>query len=132
MGGWLGESNSTRKAHARRVNKEEILFLERPSKAQKKDPMILLFSEEDVKGVAMPHDDALVVTIMVENHTIHRILVDNGSSADILYLPIFKQMGINQERIKPFGSPLVGCTGEKVQPMGIISLSITMGTTPKQ
>ena len=54
MGGWLGESDSTRKAHVRRVNKEEILFLERPSKSQKKDPMILSFSEEDAEGVAMP------------------------------------------------------------------------------
>jgi hypothetical protein len=40
-----GESNSIRKAHARTVNEEEVLFLERPSKAQKKDPMILSFSK---------------------------------------------------------------------------------------
>ena len=36
-----GKSNSARKAHARRVNAKEILFLERPSNAQQKDPMIL-------------------------------------------------------------------------------------------
>ncbi|XP_059446567.1 uncharacterized protein LOC132178131 [Corylus avellana] len=56
-----GESNLARKAHARRVNTEEVLFLERPSKTQEKDPMILSFSEEDAKGVAMPHDDVLMV-----------------------------------------------------------------------
>ena len=59
-------------------------------------------------GVAMPHDDALVVTLTVANHVIHRILVDNGRSADILYWPAFQQMGIDQDTIKPFGSPLVG------------------------
>ena len=53
----------------------------------------------------MPHDDALVITIIVANHVIHRISVDNESLAEILYLTIFKQMGIDQERIKPFGSP---------------------------
>jgi hypothetical protein len=43
----------------------------------------------------MPHDDALVVTLTVANHGIHRILVDNESSADILYWPTFQQMGID-------------------------------------
>jgi hypothetical protein len=43
----------------------------------------------------MPLDDVLVVIVTIANHTIHRILVDNGSSVDILYWPAFQQMGIN-------------------------------------
>jgi hypothetical protein len=61
-----------------------------------------------LEGVVMPHDDALVVTVTVANHAIHRILVDNRSLADILYWPAFQQMGIEQDKIKPFGSPLIG------------------------
>jgi hypothetical protein len=76
----------------------------------------------------MPHDDALVVTLTVANHGIHRILVDNGSSADILS---FQQMGIDRERIKPFASPLVGFGGEVVFPIGIIPLPVTAGTAPQ-
>jgi hypothetical protein len=41
-------------------------------------------------------------------------------------------MGIDRERIKPFGSPLVGFTGEQVQPMGLITLPVTARTAPKQ
>jgi hypothetical protein len=80
----------------------------------------------------MPHDDALVLTLTVANHVIHRILVDNGSSAEILYLPAFKQMGIDWDRIKSFGSPLVGFTREQVQSIGLNSLPITTRTAPKQ
>ena len=58
--------------------------------------------------VVMPHDGALVVSVTVANHAIHQILVDNGSSANVLYWLAFKQMGINRDRIKPFGSPLMG------------------------
>ena len=40
-------------------------------------------------------------------------------------------MGIDRDRIKPFGSPLVGFGGEQVYPVGINSLSLTAGTAPK-
>ncbi|XP_059451437.1 uncharacterized protein LOC132182235 [Corylus avellana] len=94
--------------------------------------MVLSFSEEDAKGIMLPHDDALVVTVTVANHVLHRILVDNGSSADILYWSVFKQIGIDRSRIKPFGSPLVGFAREQVQPIGIISLPVTAGIALRQ
>jgi hypothetical protein len=65
------------------------------------------------------------------NHAIHRILIDNGSFTDILYWPVFQQMGINRDRNKPFGSPLMGFDGEQVYPMGIISLPLTARTGPE-
>jgi hypothetical protein len=108
-----------------------VYSLHRPSKAAKTDSVVLCFSEEDARGVVIPHDDALVVTLTVANHGIHRILVDNGSSADILYWPAFQQMGIDRERIKPFASPLVGFGGEVVFPIGIIPLPVTAGTAPR-
>ncbi|XP_059446360.1 uncharacterized protein LOC132177900 [Corylus avellana] len=126
-----GQSNSARKAHARKTQTEEVFTVQRLSKVAKKDSVILSFSEEDARGVMQPHDDPLVVTITVANHMIHRILVDNGSSADILYWPVFKQMGIDRDRVTPFSSPLVGFAGEQVQPIGLISLPVTAGTAPK-
>jgi hypothetical protein len=56
--------------------------------------VIISFSEKDAEGVSMPYDDALVVTMIVANHTVYRILVDNGSSAKILYWSVVQQMGI--------------------------------------
>jgi hypothetical protein len=41
-------------------------------------------------------------------------------------------MGIDQDRIKPFGSPLIGFAEKQVQLVGIISLPVIAGTTPKQ
>jgi hypothetical protein len=120
-----------RKAYARSLQGQELYSLHRPSKAAMTDSVVLSFSEEDARGVVMPHDDALVVTLTVANHGIHRILMDNGSSADILYWPTFQQMGIDRERIKPFASPLVEFGGEVVFPIGIIPLPVTVGTTPQ-
>jgi hypothetical protein len=126
-----GESTSARKAHARSIHIEEVYQVGRPRKVQKKDIETISFYDEDTNGVSMPHDDALVVTMTVANHTIHQILVDNGSSAEIIYWSVIQQMGIPRDKIKPFGSPLVGFTGEQVQTMGVISLPITCGTSPR-
>ncbi|XP_059436608.1 uncharacterized protein LOC132169620 [Corylus avellana] len=111
---------------------EEIFLLEKPSKVQKQEPSILTFSEEDAKEISMPHDDALVITLTVANHAVHRVLVDNGSLADILYWTIVQQLSISREKLKPFLSPLIGFVGERVQPIGMISLPVIAGTAPKQ
>jgi hypothetical protein len=74
-----------------------VYSLHRPTKSAKIESVVLSFFEEDARGVIMPHDDALVVTLTVANHGIHRILVDNGSSVDILYWLAFQQMGIERD-----------------------------------
>jgi hypothetical protein len=89
--------------------------------------LTLSLSEEDEIGILMPHDDVLVVIITMVEHDIHQILVENGSSANILYWPVLKQMNIDWERIKLFESPLVGFAREKVQSIGLISLPIIAG-----
>ena len=50
----------------------------------------LSFSEEDKMGTIQPHDDALVVTLRIGNYDVKRVMVDQGSSADIMYPDLFK------------------------------------------
>ena len=47
------------------------------------------FSEEDARGVKQPHDDPLVIMLMIEGFNTRRVLVNNGSSIDIIYLSTF-------------------------------------------
>ena len=66
--------------------------------------------------------------LRVEEFNIHRMLIDNGSSVDIIYLPVFQQMKLDKKRIKPFTSPLVSFTGDRIFPAGIITLIIIART----
>ena len=61
----------------------------------------------------------------------HRVLVDNGSLADILYYPAFQQMGISKERLISTNAPLIGLGGTKVLPLGAITLSVMVGDYPQ-
>ena len=100
-------------------------------KIARRESPIIGFSEEDARRLYHPHDD-LVVSIQIEDYNMHRVLVDNGSSADILYYPAFQQMGIGRERLIPTNTPLVGFGGTRVLPLGAITLSVVVGNYPQQ
>ena len=60
------------------------------------------------------------------------MLVDNGSSADILYYPVFQQIGIDRARLIPMNAPLVSFEVTRVFPLGAVTLSMTVGDYPQQ
>uniref|UniRef100_A0A2N9ED79 Uncharacterized protein n=1 Tax=Fagus sylvatica TaxID=28930 RepID=A0A2N9ED79_FAGSY len=124
-----GTSRASRKAYARQVH--NIMVVQRPPKNVRLDDQIISFSEEDARGTHQPHDDALVITVNIAGFTTRRVMVDNGSSADILYLPAYQQMRLDKDKLRPMDAPLVGFTGDKVCPVGIVTLPITVGTHPK-
>ncbi|GAV57343.1 LOW QUALITY PROTEIN: Lipase_GDSL domain-containing protein, partial [Cephalotus follicularis] len=64
--------------------------------------------EADYEGVRLPLEDPVVVTLLVELFTMKRILIDSGSSADILYKHAFDQLRIPADQLKPIKTPLVG------------------------
>ncbi|GAV73746.1 LOW QUALITY PROTEIN: hypothetical protein CFOL_v3_17229, partial [Cephalotus follicularis] len=93
---------------------------------------VISFSEADYEGVRLPHDDPVVMTLLVELFTMKRILIDNGSSANILYKHAFDQLRIPADQLKPVKTPLVSFAGETIHPLGSINLSVVAGTAPRQ
>ena len=75
---------------------------------------------------------ALVVSIRVGDYNTHRVLVDNGSSTDILYYLVFQQMRIDRDRLIPVNASLVGFGGIRVHPLGAVTLSVTVGDYSQQ
>ena len=86
------------------------------------------FSEGDALGVKQPHNDPLVIMMNIEGFNTKRILVDNGSFADIIYLPAFQQLRLDPKRLRPFDSPLVSFSKDQVYPKGIVTLTVAVGT----
>ncbi|XP_075640399.1 uncharacterized protein LOC142612168 [Castanea sativa] len=123
-----GSCKSLKKACQRQVNSVHML----PPFKQRRTDHDISFNEEDARRVRQPHNDPLVITLTIEGFNTKRILIDNGSSADIMYLPAFQQLKLDPKRLRPFDSPLVSFSGDKVYPRGIVTLKVTIGTYPQQ
>ena len=126
-----GESSSARKAHLRSIRSVEMEEIHTVSKLPRLDTTIT-FSDSYLEGCQHPYDDPLVVRAIVANTTVHRVLVDNGSSADIIFASAFDKMGVGREKLEPVNTHLRGFSGERVLPLGSIQLVLTLGELPCQ
>ena len=133
FGGFAGgeESNPARKAHLRSIRSGETLEAYVVSKIPRLDTTIT-FSDSDMEGCQHPHDDPLVIKVVVANKTIHRVLVDNRRSVDIIFTLAFEKIGIVKEKLEPVNTCLRGFSRERVLPMGSIHLVLTLGDPPCQ
>ncbi|XP_061345884.1 uncharacterized protein LOC133291614 [Gastrolobium bilobum] len=96
--GALGGGGDT--VSARRKYLKEVLsirdrpkFKEDPSKP---DPPLLYFTKKDMQGVFPGHVDGLVVIETLVNCRVNKILIDAGSSADIILWGAFKKMNLDE------------------------------------
>ena len=95
------------------------------------DEQAITFMNADAKRVHHPYNNAIVITLLIADYTTRMVLVDNGSSTDILYYLGFQQMGLRRDQLHPINSPLVGFGELKVQPVGTVTLPVVIGTYPQ-
>ena len=126
----VGCSKKARKTYLRMVHSVQLTGSV-PKMPQIDNP-IIGFSEDDARRLHHPHDDALVVSLRIGDYNMHRVLVDNGSSVDILYYPAFQQMRIDREQLTPMNASLMGFGGTKMFPLGAITVSMMVGDYPHQ
>ena len=84
----------------------------------------LSFSEEDKVGTLQPYDDAIVVTFKIGRYNVKRVLVDQGSGVEIMYLNLFKRLKLRSEDLTCYDSPLIGFDGKVVFSKGQIRLPV--------
>ena len=124
----VGQSSKLRKTYLKVV--QNVQLSGRPPRTKGADEQDITFINEDAGRVHHPHDDAIIITLLIVDYTTRRVLIDKRSSADILYYPAFQQMRLGRDQLHPVNSPLVGFEGINVQPVGTITLPIVVGAYP--
>ncbi|RWV84609.1 hypothetical protein GW17_00053664, partial [Ensete ventricosum] len=115
-----GNSSSARKAYARSEAGKRPLHHE---------DLDVTFRSEDEEHSS--HDDALVISIRMANAYVKRVMIDTGSSADILYFDVFQRLGLTDLDLTPLTSTLTGFTGDSISPMGTTTIPVTFGGEPR-
>ena len=60
---------------------------------------IINFRSDESNYTNDPHDDALVISLSIANCLTKRILVDIGSSTNVIFLNAFREMRLNEADI---------------------------------
>ena len=86
-GNSAGRSSKSKKTYLKVV--QNVQLSGRSPRTTTTDEQAITFTDADTERVHHPHDDAIVITLLIVDYTTRRVLVDNGSLADILYYPAF-------------------------------------------
>lgn len=80
-------SSRSKKTYLRVV--QNVQLIGHRTRVPRMDKIAITFTDVDARRLHHPHNDAIVITLTIANSTTRRVLVDNDSSADILYNPAF-------------------------------------------
>ncbi|KAF3591522.1 hypothetical protein DY000_02021126 [Brassica cretica] len=82
------------------------------------------FTAKEQEKVLTPHHDALVISLTVANCLVKRILVDNGSSGDIIFQAANKDLRLEESALTRMITPLIGFSGEVKQTAREVTLTV--------
>ena len=99
-----------------------------PKRVRVERLLVIGFSDEDKIGTIQPHDDALMITLRIGGYNVKRVMVDQGSTAEIMYPDLYNGLSLRAEDLTPYSSPLVSFEGKVIIPKGQIRLSMQTGS----
>ncbi|XP_031107639.1 uncharacterized protein LOC116012276 [Ipomoea triloba] len=122
-----GDTQAERKKWSRQLYVGEVVSLPK-GKKQRREP--ITFSDDDLPEGPLPHRDALVIKMEINDSIVHRILVDTGSSVNVMYYDAFTKLGLPRNQLKEVRTPLSGFTGDSIETEGSVVLPVEIGVSP--
>ncbi|KAL2245958.1 UNVERIFIED_CONTAM: Gag-Pol polyprotein [Sesamum indicum] len=92
----------------------------------------IVFGDEDLSSDTLDQNDRMVIKMDIANYQVHKVLIDNGNSVDIIFSDVLRKMDLGNVRLKPIRTPLVGFGGNEVVPEGVIELLVSLGEEPRR
>ncbi|XP_026428865.1 uncharacterized protein LOC113324792 [Papaver somniferum] len=84
----------------------------------------LTFSVDDVEEEMEDHNDPLLFTLPISGWDVKKILIDEGSSVNVLFYDTFKRMKLNDEQLMSSYYNIYGFNGAATNPLGDIVLEV--------
>jgi hypothetical protein len=87
----------------------------------------ITFSQENLQLKDYPHNDAMVVSCVIKGFLVHNVLVDTGSTSDIIFAKAFRQMQELEDKIHDATHLVCGFGGRHIVALGKITMPVTFG-----
>ncbi|KAL2235182.1 UNVERIFIED_CONTAM: Retrovirus-related Pol polyprotein from transposon [Sesamum indicum] len=117
---------------ARRKFERESRLERRKQGINMTDNPEIVFGDRDAGTRLVTDNDPMVIRMDIANFTVHKVLIDNGSSADIIFKGVLDKMGLDNVRLESANTPLVGFGGGEVASLGTVILPASLGEEPKR
>ncbi|XP_024016338.1 uncharacterized protein LOC112089815 [Eutrema salsugineum] len=88
---------------------------------------VISFAEEETAGIDIPHNDPLVIEFTIRDHDVARVIIDTGSSVDVIFRETLRKMGIDLSEVTAIPKPITGFSRETTMTMGTIRLPVVAG-----
>lgn len=95
----------------------------RPEKKPRRTLVLITFDKVDLEGASQLRDNALVINC-IGGFLVKKVMVDQGSEAEIMYLDLYKRLGLKPEDLSEYDTPLMGFNGKVAMPEGQIKLLV--------
>ena len=82
----------------------------------------ITFTDDDFHGLDHQQDDPMVITVNLENYVVKKVLIDQGSSVDIIYWATYQKLQLPTTSMVPYDELIYGFSREKVTTHGYIDL----------
>ncbi|GKV29598.1 hypothetical protein SLEP1_g38507 [Rubroshorea leprosula] len=122
-----GMSSKQRKLHVREVKHQNRAQKRKIDDADWKDQPIT-FTPADFKEVVTPHNDPLVISVMINNYQVQRVLVDTGSAPNIMYYHCFESLGLDLALLQHYDGPIYGFNNQPVLVEGVLTMNVAFGS----
>ncbi|XP_028091624.1 uncharacterized protein LOC114291940 [Camellia sinensis] len=92
------------------------------------DTRRISFDDSDLVGVHHPYTDPLIIELRVNRFIIEHVLIDQGSTSEIMYRKSFVKLGFTDSDLSPADYALFDFNANPEYPLGRITLPVRAGT----
>ena len=87
----------------------------------------IIFPPINANWVLRPHEDALILTLGMSGFDVKRVLIDLGSSTDLLQMSAYRQIGLSSSALENSRHILYGFNGATTTSLGDVVLPVQVG-----
>ena len=71
-------------------------------------------------------NDPIAASVVINTFLVERILINDGSTVEVLMWKAFQEMGLDESQLRPSG-PIYNFANQSIRPKRTITLPITIG-----